>query len=90
MFGPARPFGALEYVVGCFRLPPIDGYSEFSKAILGQIPNTVNPQKIVRLSFLTLVFLVRLSFEVFCKILRLDKNLLLQTKDLDTRIPKMA
>ena len=36
----------------------------------GEMQNqtTVNPQKLVRLSFPTLVFLVRLSFGVLCKL----------------------
>ena len=51
---------------------------------------TVNPQKVVRLSFPTLVFLVRLSFEAFHKLLRLGKIFLPQMKDLDTRISKIA
>ena len=51
---------------------------------------TVNPQNIVRLSFSSLVFLVRLSFEVFHKLLRLGKSFLPQTKDVDTKGSKMA
>ena len=51
---------------------------------------TVNPQKEVRLSFPTLVFFVRLSFEVYGKLLMLGKSFLPQTKDLDTRVSKMA
>ena len=35
--------------------------------------DTLNPQKVVQLSFPTLVFLVRLSFEVSCKLLKLGK-----------------
>ena len=51
---------------------------------------TVNPQKVVRLSFPTLVFLMRLSFDVFLKLLWLGKSFLPQIKDLDTRVSKMA
>ena len=43
--------------------------------------HTVNPQTVVRLSFPTLVFLVRLSFEVFRKLSRQGKSFLRQTKD---------
>ena len=51
---------------------------------------TVNPQKVVRLSLSTLGFLVRLSFEVIHKLLRLGKSFLPQTKDVDTKGSKMA
>ena len=40
---------------------------------ISNIENTVNPQKVVRLYFPTLVFLVRLSFEAVCKVLRLEE-----------------
>ena len=51
---------------------------------------TGNPQKVVRLSFPTLVFLVRLSFEVFRKLLWLGKRFFPQIKHLDIRVSKMA
>ena len=50
----------------------------------------VNPQKLVRLSFPTLVFLVRLSFESFSMLQKLGKSLIHQIKALNQRSSKMA
>ena len=51
--------------------------------------DTVNPQKVMRISFPTLVFLVRLSTEVF-QFIKLRKSFLPQNKALDTGVSKMA
>ena len=55
---------------------------DFRKNILA----TVNPQKVVKLSFPTLVFFAILSFEVFYILLRKSKIFLSQTKEFDVRI----
>ena len=47
---------------------------------------TVNSQKIVRLSFPSLVFLTRLSFEVFAKLNRLGKHFIPQMKALVIKV----
>ena len=40
----------------------------FQNCLTSMFRHTVNPQKVVRLSFPTLVSLVRLSFKVLCKL----------------------
>ena len=52
--------------------------------------DTVNPQKVMQISFSTLVFLVRLSIEVFQKLLSSVMVFLPQNKALDTGVSKMA
>ena len=51
-----------------------------------QSVHTVNPQKIVRLFFPSLVFLVRLSIEAFSKLKRLGKKFLPQINVLDVKV----
>ena len=51
---------------------------------------TVNPQKIVRLSFSTLVFWVRRSFEVFGKMVVLGNFFVLHIKALALMARKLA
>ena len=65
-------------------------FNHLSKEYLDQmIPYlkalTVNPQKIVRLSFSSLVFLMRLSFEVFSKLKSLGKKFIPQMKGFDVK-----
>ena len=68
-------FKSYEEIAHSIRKQVLFGLADAVKAL-----HNVNPQKVVRLSFPTLVFFVRLSFEVFLKLLRLGKIFLTQIK----------
>ena len=52
--------------------------------------NSVNSQKMVRLSFPSLVFLVRLSFKIISKLKRLGKKLVTQMKAVYVNVQNMT